>query len=75
MRKAEQRNFDCPESGERCADPNCTAERCCETARLRALENTPREKVYDRSVYESVRRIIQKISNGHDKESMRIRRR
>jgi len=63
MRNVEQRNFDCPESGERCTDPNCTAERCCEAVRLSALENAPREKVYNWDVYETVRRIVGKISN------------
>jgi hypothetical protein len=46
MRNVEQRNFDCPESGEKCTDPNCTAERCCAAARLSALESAPREGTY-----------------------------
>jgi len=58
--RSKQRGFDCPESGEKCTDENCTAERCCEAIRLSVLENAPREKVYDRGVYEAVRRIVRK---------------
>ena len=61
MRKTLQRNFDCPESGERCTDPHCTVETCQETTRLKARENAPREKVRDQRFYQSVRRIIRKI--------------
>src|SRR5262249_13341937 len=56
-----ERNFVCPESGERCTDPNCTVESCRETARLRAIENAQREKIYDRGVYEDVRQIVSKL--------------
>jgi hypothetical protein len=58
----EQRNFECPESGEPCVDPNCTADHCRETIRLRALENAPQEKFFNRSTYEAARRIVQKFS-------------
>jgi hypothetical protein len=60
MRSVGQRSFDCPESGEKCTDPNCTAGRCCEAVRLAALENAPRDKVYNWSIYEGVRRIVRK---------------
>jgi hypothetical protein len=63
MRNVEQRNFDCPESGEKCTDPNYTAERCREAVRLSNLENAPREKVYSWGAYEALRRIVRKISN------------
>jgi hypothetical protein len=63
MHKIVQRNFDCPESGERCTDPACTAESCREAIRLSELENAPREKVYNWRQYESARRIVRKDLN------------
>jgi hypothetical protein len=56
-----QRNFNCPETGEKCISPHCTTECCIETVNIAAKANAPREKVYDRGFYEVVRHMVEKI--------------
>jgi len=36
MTKTSQRNFDCPETGEPCTNPDCTRARCRESEKLEA---------------------------------------
>jgi hypothetical protein len=57
----EPRNFECPESGERCVDGRCTTERCCESTRLQVLKNTPHEKFFNRSTYKLAREIVSRL--------------
>ena len=57
MRKTTTRNFDCPESGERCVNPKCTATICIDEIRARnqsqtAQENRERDTKYDDYILE-----------------------
>ena len=64
MTRSALRNFDCPETGERCTDGRCTQERCCESGKLQV--STTREaaskpqRVLNAKIAEILRPILRK---------------
>jgi hypothetical protein len=61
MSSAIPRNFNCPESGERCADNRCTKTHCCEQERLRVYEIQKSVSAKSRAETSIMREIVDDI--------------